>query len=99
MVRLGQAGEAAVRAVADIGPKIAIKVAGRTRIPDGLTDRVLTEVKNVAYQAWTRQLGDYATYAMDQGLRFDLWLRAGATLSEPLKEAGRSGLVNLRWIP
>lgn len=45
VVRVGQAGEAAVRSVADIGPKVAIEVAGRTRIPDGLTSTVLTEVK------------------------------------------------------
>ena len=99
MVRLGQAGEAAVRKVAEIGDKIPIFVNGRDRIPDGLTSSVLTEVKNVAYQGWTRQLKDYATHAQQQGLRFELWLRDGATPSKQLLQAVDDRLVNLRVIP
>ena len=45
--QLGAEGEAAVRAATDIGPKTAVDIGGRTRIPDGLTDAILTEVKNV----------------------------------------------------
>ncbi len=44
---IGQAGERAVRAVYNIGPRGRFKIAGRERFPDGLTPRVLTEIKNV----------------------------------------------------
>jgi RHS repeat-associated protein len=57
-VRVGQAGEDAVRAANDIGPKVIIDVAGRTRIPDGLTPTVLSEVKNVQSLSYTQQLRD-----------------------------------------
>jgi RHS repeat-associated protein len=98
-VRAGQAGEAAVRGVADIGEKVAIRVAGRTRIPDGLTNTVLTEVKNVKSLSYTQQLRDFASYAQANGLRFDLWVRKAAELSGPLQEAIRNGSINLRIIP
>lgn len=95
-VRAGQAGEDAVRAIEDIGPKTSIRVGARARIPDGLTGSVLTEVKNVKALSFTRQLRDFTQYAADNGLRFDLWVRQGAELSGPLKDAISSGLINLR---
>lgn len=60
---------------------------------------VLTEVKNVGRLSFTQQLRDFAAYAQDNGFRFDLWIRQGASLSGPLEDAARSGLVNLRVIP
>ena len=36
------------------------QVAGRTRVPDGLTSTVLSEVKNVRYQSLTHQLREAA---------------------------------------
>jgi RHS repeat-associated protein len=71
-VRTGQAGEAAVRAAVDIGPKTAINIAGRTRIPDGLLSNTLSEVKNVGYLSHTQQLQDFAAYASQNGQG---WLR------------------------
>lgn len=52
-VRVGQAGEAAVRSSFDIGPKATAEIGGRTRILDGLTDSTVSEVKNVARQSYT----------------------------------------------
>lgn len=97
--QLGRAGEAAVRAVYNIGPKTPIQVFGRLRIPDGLTRTVLSEVKNVGYQAYTRQLRDYSAYARLTGRSFHLYVRAGATLSKPLLEAARQGHIRLLEIP
>ena len=99
VVRVGQAGEAAVRSVADIGPKVAIDVAGRTRIPDGLTSTVLSEVKNVGSLSYTQQLRDFAAYASANGLRFDLWVRPTTRMSGPLLDAIESGAINRRFIP
>lgn len=98
-MRVGQAGEAAVRAVVNIGPKIAIRVGGQLRIPDGLTSRVLSEVKNVASLSYTQQLRDFVTYATENGLRFDLWVRVTTALSGPLQALVANGTINLRYIP
>jgi hypothetical protein len=100
-VRVGQAGEAAVRSVADIGPKIPIKIAGRTRIPDGLNRdaRSLSEVKNVQSLSYTQQLRDFATYARQSHFQFDLWVRPTTRLSRPLVNEVASGAIDLRYIP
>ena len=98
-VRLGQAGEAAVRGSYDIGPKAAAVVDGRARIFDGLTDEAVSEVKNVASQGYTQQLKDSLSYAQENGLRFDLYVRPDTYLTAPLQEAISGGLINLRFIP
>jgi RHS repeat-associated protein len=98
-VRLGQAGESAVRGAYDIGPKVPISVGGRGRIPDGLTDRTLTEVKNVASLSYTRQIRDFDQYAQQMGRSFDLFVRRGARLSGPLLDARAAGRINIWEIP
>lgn len=101
-VRVFQAGEAAVRAVYDIGKKRTVVIGGRTRILDGLNAEAVSEMKNVRYQAYTQQLRDSLAYAQEKGLRFDLYVRGGAnptTLSGPLEAAVRSGDITLRAIP
>jgi hypothetical protein len=97
-VRAGQAGEAAVRGAYNISEKTAINIGERTRIPDGLLQDTLSEVKNVNYQAFTQQLRDYVQYTSN-GMRFDLYVRPTTILSEPLQEAISSGAINLRFIP
>jgi hypothetical protein len=55
--------------------------------------------------SYTQQLRDFATYASQNGLRFDLWVRpttqmsAGTQMSGPLVEAIEAGVINLRFIP
>lgn len=101
-VRQGQAGEAAVRGAYDIGPKATRVINGRTRIFDGLNQASVSEVKNVGYQGFTQQLRDIASYARQNGLRFDLWVRGGVNptkLSGPLREAVIRGDINIRLIP
>ena len=101
VVRVGQAGEAVARSVADIGPKLHITVAGRARIPDGLNlkTRVLSEVKNVGSLSYTQQLRDFAAYASANGLRFDLWVRPTTQLSGPLAQEVANRAIKLRYIP
>lgn len=65
------------------------------RIPDGLTNSTLTEVKNVQYQSWTSQLRDYSAIAQRDGLGFDLLINSSARLSGPLQQAFDKGLVNI----
>lgn len=85
--------------MADIGEKALIRVGGRGRIPDGLTSTVLSEVKNVGSLSYTQQLRDFATYASQRGLRFDLWVRPTTQLSGPLAQEVANGAINLRYIP
>jgi RHS repeat-associated protein/uncharacterized delta-60 repeat protein len=95
----GQAGEAAVRRVYDIGPKATAEVGGRTRIFDGLTDFTVTEVKYVKKQSFTLQLKDSLSYAQSTGRRFDLFVDANTKLSKPLARAIADGLINIELIP
>lgn len=99
VVRAGQVGESKVRRVEDIGPKVAIRVENRTRIPDGLTRDVLTEVKNVRTLSLTSQLRDFITHAKAHNLRFDLWVRPDVIMSGPLLDAIEDGSINRRFIP
>lgn len=103
-VRVGQAGEDAVRSAYDIGPKVKIDVAGTKRIPDGLTPSTLSEVKNVGSLSYTRQLRDYVQFAQGTGRRVDLYVRGGRSptnLSGPLRDAlsDPSVPIRLRRIP
>jgi len=97
--RLGSEGEQAVRSKYDIGPKVQIRVNGKTYVPDGLKADALSEVKNVAKLNYTQQLRAFAQFAKDNGLRFDLYVRPGAELSGPLEEAIANKLVNPLPIP
>ena len=94
---LGKIGESAVGAVDKI--KTVIRVNGRDRIPDGLTKKVLTEVKNVGELSFTRQLRDFHKYAKSKGLDFDLYVRPSTNLSKSLQNAVNSGDINLKFIP
>ena len=69
------------------------------RIPDGLTDKVLTEIKNVAYLGKTQQLRDFAKFASDGGMTFYLWVRSSTVLSAPLSKAIEEGSIILMKIP
>ncbi|HYT77557.1 MAG TPA: RHS repeat-associated core domain-containing protein [Vicinamibacterales bacterium] len=94
---IGAAGEQIVRSLADIGEKAAFDVGGRTRIADGLLGDLITEIKNVDYQAYTQQLKDYVAFvAQNPGMTFDLWVRTSADLSGPLKAAGAAGLITIK---
>lgn len=98
-VRVGQAGENAVRGAYDIGPKATVNVNGRTRIFDGLTDTAVTEVKNISSLSYTQQLKDSLSYAQATGRGFDLYVRPDTYLSGPLRDAIARGDIALRFIP
>jgi Restriction endonuclease fold toxin 7 len=99
VVAAGKEGEAAVRAVVDIGEKKPYKINGRTRIPDGIKGNILSEVKNVNKLSYTRQLRDYAAIAKREGLEFHLYVRRGAHLSERLNQEILKEDIKLRYIP
>jgi hypothetical protein len=101
-VRKGQAGEAAVRLVADIGRKLPFDGAsGKNRIADGFnrSTNTIAEVKNVSYQALTSQIRDYVAYAKANNVTFELWLKEGAKVSKQLQELIDNGIVIPKVIP
>jgi hypothetical protein len=61
---------------------------GRTR-PDALTETDMYELKNVLYQARSRQLRVQLRYAEEHGLRFNLVFNRSTKISKPLVRAIR----------
>ena len=98
-VQMGKRGEAYVRAVRDIGPKstAAIRVAGRDRIPDGMTPPRFWRGARRTFVTCPilSNSRSYAAFAQNTGRRFDLYVRTGTKLSGPLDEAAQKGLINI----
>ncbi len=99
IVAIGARGEQLVRSAFSIGDKAAVMVNSRMRIPDGLSRNVVTEIKNVAYQANTLQLRDLATAALQSGRRLDLWVRTNTVISGPLQQAVGNSNGTIRILP
>lgn len=95
-VRLGQAGEDAVRGAYDIGPKATRVINGRTRIFDGLTTSTLSEVKNVGSLSYSSQLRDYVSYAQQTGRQVDLYVVKARRRGCPGRCATRSATRTFR---
>jgi hypothetical protein len=80
----------------------ALRVGARDRGP-GLRDEVrgrLIEVKNAAQAALTAQLREMIEYAIREGYDFQLIVREGTKVSQPLLEALERGgfRAPLRWL-
>jgi len=69
------------------------------RIPDGLTNTTLSEVKNVSQQSLTGQIKDFIQYSQQQGLNFELHVRPTTQLSKPLQQQVTQGNVTLKVLP
>ena len=69
------------------------------RVPDGLTNTTLSEVKNVKTLSMTNQLNDYMQYSKQNGLGFDLYVRPTTQLSGPLQQQVVNGNINLQLLP
>lgn len=95
----GLRAEAAVRAKHDIGPEGRIKIGDQVRKPDGLTNTTLSEVKNVEKLSNSAQLRDMLFYAQQNGLDFDLYVRADTKLSRPLQALIDNGYITKKLIP
>ncbi|AMS05612.1 hypothetical protein AXH35_09280 [Acidipropionibacterium acidipropionici] len=102
-VLVGQSGEKRVRAKYDIGEREYYRVNGHKRISDGTNEDSITEVKNVKYLWYSRQLQDAWQHAQDEGKDFDLYVRGGENktrLSPNLqKMIDENDRFHLRYIP
>jgi hypothetical protein len=99
--QLGKSGEEAVGVA---GPKTGIRIPGsnQLRFPDAidLKASILTEVKNrTGILSYTKQLRDYASYAQQNGLQFELYVRPSTQLTGPLRAAAALGEVIIKHIP
>ena len=94
---LGKIGE---RASGIIKNTTTIKINGRMRVPDGYDSHMwLQEVKNVKYMSYTSQLRDYFSYASENHLKMELYIRRTTQLSSPLQNAIKSHGVVVRYLP
>lgn len=93
--QLGREGEAAASAITGVGKNTQkFTVNGRTRVPDQVNASHvsmrnplhITEVKNVNYQSFTRQLRDNVDL-VGPGGRVDVFVRPNTKLSGPLRRA------------
>ena len=89
---MGKAGERMVGI--DPSAKRAIRIKGRVRIPDELTQTTLKEVKNVKYISNTLQLRDFADYAKITGRTLELWVRPTTKIAKTVIDAG----WNIRYL-
>ena len=89
---MGKAGER--MAGIDPSAKRAIRINGRVRIPDELTQTTLKEVKNVKYISNTLQLRDFVDYAKITGSTLELWVRPTTKIAKTVIDAG----WNIRYL-
>ena len=96
---LGRIGELSAGIIKNTERIESIAKTAAYRIPDELNhaERIIGEVKNVKYQAYTNQLKDSVRYAQKYGYQFRLYVRQGAKLSAPLQDAINSGLITRIW--
>lgn len=85
---MGRVGEK--MAGIDRSQKKAIRINGRVRIPDELTQTTLKEVKNVKYISNIRQLRDFADYAKATDRSLELWVRPTTKVAKTVIDAGWS---------
>lgn len=96
---LGNAGESASGLAKNTTRIPSLTGTANYRIPDGLTNTTLSEVKNESSLSYTSQLRDFAAYSQQQGLNFELYTRSTTQLTGPLQEAIEMGDILLRYLP
>jgi len=96
---VGKDGE---RRVGLTGPKEPIPSLTGTagyRVPDGLTQVTIEEVKNAAKVSINNQLRDFLVYAKATNRTFILWVRSNTVLVGELQKLVDRGLIIVKPIP
>lgn len=75
-VHRGQEGLRALGIKQNTTPIPSVTGTAAYRVPDALTDSVLTEVKNVSRLGLSPQIKDFTYYSVQTGHRFDLYVGA-----------------------
>ena len=94
VVAKGKAGEMISGLVKNTEHIPSLTGTASYRIPDGLTDTILAEVKNYfGILSYTNQLKDFVLYSQSNGLEMHLY--TNAHLTGPLQQAVDSGLIQI----
>ncbi len=97
---IGQQGEGLAGITDDKTQIPSLTGTANYRVPDGLTDTTLTEVKNVKYLYLSSQLKDFYLFSQGEGISFDLIVRSSTVLSPQLQGLVDSGAITLlRTLP
>jgi RHS repeat-associated protein len=97
--RLGAIGENIVREAYEIGEKVAVRIDGKLRFPDGLTPNKVNEVKNVAKLNATAQIKAYANFATDSGRDLTVYTRQNTVISGAIADMIRNGDLTIIRVP
>ena len=95
---LGSAGEQAAGIVKNNERIVSLTGTANFRVPDQLLadEKLLSEVKNVAYQSLTNQIKDYWLYARQEGFTFELIVRENTKFSQSLQRLIDAGEIVIR---
>ena len=95
---LGQTGETLAGIVKNTTHIPSLTGTANYRIPDQLIpeQNLLSEVKNVSYQAYTSQIKDFFLYAQQQGFKFEMIARQNTGFSKPLQALINAGKIILK---
>ena len=95
---LGSAGEQAAGIVKNNVRIDSLTGTADFRVPDQLLadEKLLSEVKNVAYQSLTNQIKDYWLYAKREGFTFELIVRENTKFSQSLQRLIDAGEIVIR---
>lgn len=79
----------------------SINGTAKYRIPDGLDkdNKILSEVKNVKKQSYTKQIKDFVDYSKKYDYQFELYVRKSTKLTGPLQEQVNLGNIILKYLP
>lgn len=92
----GKAGEALSGLTKNTAHIPSLTGTASYRIPDGLTNTILSEVKNYAGTlSYTNQIKDFVLYAQSQSPPLQMHLYTNAHLSGPLQQMVDSGIIQL----
>lgn len=99
--KVGKEGEAASGITKNTEHIESVNKTAKYRIPDGLDkkNKVLSEVKNVKKQSYTRQIKDFVDYSNKNGYTFELYVRKSTKLTEPLMKQITKGNIILKYLP
>jgi RHS repeat-associated protein len=99
---LGQTGETLSGVIKNTTRIESLTRTANYRIPDQLIpeQNILSEVKNVGYQAYTNQIKDFLLYSHQEGLKFELIVRQNTIFSKPLQTIIDGGeIIPNRYLP
>jgi RHS repeat-associated protein len=97
---LGQAGETISGILKNTQRINSLTGTAQYHIPDQLlkSQRLISEVKNVAQLSLTNQIKDYSAFAQQEVYTFELWVRETTKLSQPLQKLIDNGQIILKHL-